>query len=298
MGLSFVAVFLYAGSLSTSQIVAAQAHGTPFQLAGITLHAPSWYAVLLLPSFAIYLVTMVGETNRLPVRPARRRGRDRRGLPYRVRVAEVHALLPGRVHQHDNRGRARDNMFLGGLAGSMAHHDLVRRQQRLVANAVVPRQGIHPAVRVHLAPRHLAPRPLRPADEAWLEDSHPHRARVDPARRLGALDPPGQVPGRYRTSSPGLSSWFFSRCSGCGTSACSDGGPRTRRSRRRMWPQWIATRWPLVSLFRPSIFPTTTASACRRHRAAACRAPPAPGRSAMPTASEATSGAAKEVTGA
>ncbi len=66
MALSWVAVFLYAGSLSTSQIVAAQAHGSPFQVAGITLHAPSWYAVLLLPSFLIYLVTMVGETNRLP----------------------------------------------------------------------------------------------------------------------------------------------------------------------------------------------------------------------------------------
>jgi NADH-quinone oxidoreductase subunit H len=66
MGLSFVAVFLYAGSLSTSQIVAAQAHGNPFHLAGVTLHVPSWYAVLLIPSFLVYLVTMVGETNRLP----------------------------------------------------------------------------------------------------------------------------------------------------------------------------------------------------------------------------------------
>ncbi len=66
MGLSFVAVFLYAGSLSTSQIVAAQAHGSPFHIGGLTLYIPSWYAVLLLPSFLIYLVTMVGETNRLP----------------------------------------------------------------------------------------------------------------------------------------------------------------------------------------------------------------------------------------
>jgi len=66
MGLSFVAVFLYAGSLSTTQIVASQAHGNPFHLAGITLHVPSWYAVLLIPSFLVYLVTMVGETNRLP----------------------------------------------------------------------------------------------------------------------------------------------------------------------------------------------------------------------------------------
>jgi len=52
MGLAFVAVFLDAGSLSTSQIVAAQEHG--------------WYCWELLPSFVIYLITMVGETNRLP----------------------------------------------------------------------------------------------------------------------------------------------------------------------------------------------------------------------------------------
>ena len=66
MALSFVAVFLYAGSLTTTQIVTAQAHGAPFRLFGITLHAPSWFAVLLIPSFLIYLITMVGETNRLP----------------------------------------------------------------------------------------------------------------------------------------------------------------------------------------------------------------------------------------
>ena len=52
MGLSFVAVFLYAGSMSTSQIVVAQ--------------EPIWYAVILLPSFLIYVTSMVGETNRAP----------------------------------------------------------------------------------------------------------------------------------------------------------------------------------------------------------------------------------------
>jgi NADH-quinone oxidoreductase subunit H len=52
MSLSFVAVFLYAGSMSTSQIVDAQSN--------------LWYAIALLPSFAIYLVSMVGETNRAP----------------------------------------------------------------------------------------------------------------------------------------------------------------------------------------------------------------------------------------
>jgi NADH-quinone oxidoreductase subunit H len=52
MGLAFVAVFLYAGSMSTSQIVAAQ--------------QPVWFAVILLPSFLIYATAMVGETNRAP----------------------------------------------------------------------------------------------------------------------------------------------------------------------------------------------------------------------------------------
>ena len=66
MGLSFVPVFLYAGSLSTTAIVAKQAHGVAFKIGGAIFHYPSWFAVLLLPSFVIYLITMVGETNRLP----------------------------------------------------------------------------------------------------------------------------------------------------------------------------------------------------------------------------------------
>jgi NADH-quinone oxidoreductase subunit H len=52
MGLAFVAVFLDAGSLSTTAIVSAQEH--------------FWYAWVLAPSFVIYLITMVGETNRIP----------------------------------------------------------------------------------------------------------------------------------------------------------------------------------------------------------------------------------------
>jgi NADH-quinone oxidoreductase subunit H len=52
MGLSLVAVFIYAGSMSTSDIVAAQSSW--------------WYAVVLFPSFAIYAISMVGETNRAP----------------------------------------------------------------------------------------------------------------------------------------------------------------------------------------------------------------------------------------
>jgi NADH-quinone oxidoreductase subunit H len=66
MGLSFVAVFLFAGSLSTSEIVAAQAHGSVVHVGGLTLHTPSWYAVVLLPSFIVYAFTMMGESGRIP----------------------------------------------------------------------------------------------------------------------------------------------------------------------------------------------------------------------------------------
>ncbi|MGW5359064.1 NADH-quinone oxidoreductase subunit NuoH [Actinopolymorpha pittospori] len=66
MGLAFVAVFLYSGSMSTSEIVGAQASGTSANIFGLEVQLPSWYAIVLLPSFVIYLISMVGETNRAP----------------------------------------------------------------------------------------------------------------------------------------------------------------------------------------------------------------------------------------
>ncbi|MDX1882145.1 NADH-quinone oxidoreductase subunit NuoH [Mycolicibacterium sp. 120270] len=52
MALSFTTIFLYAGTMSTSGIVAAQ--------------EGRWFVFLLLPSFLIYVTAMVGETNRAP----------------------------------------------------------------------------------------------------------------------------------------------------------------------------------------------------------------------------------------
>ena len=63
MGLALVGVFLYAGSLSTSEIVAAQAVPN-FEIFGMRF--PMWYCLMLIPSFVIYLISMVGETNRAP----------------------------------------------------------------------------------------------------------------------------------------------------------------------------------------------------------------------------------------
>jgi NADH-quinone oxidoreductase subunit H len=52
MALCFAAVFLYSGTMSTSGIVSSQ--------------QDLWYVFLLLPSFLIYGISMVGETNRAP----------------------------------------------------------------------------------------------------------------------------------------------------------------------------------------------------------------------------------------
>ncbi len=52
MGLALVGVFLYASTMSTSGIVDAQTN--------------LWFGLILLPSFVIYTISMVGETNRAP----------------------------------------------------------------------------------------------------------------------------------------------------------------------------------------------------------------------------------------
>jgi NADH-quinone oxidoreductase subunit H len=66
MGLSIVAVFMAAGSMSTSEIVAAQSGGAAWNVFGWHVTAPGWYAIVLIPSFVIYFVSAVGETNRAP----------------------------------------------------------------------------------------------------------------------------------------------------------------------------------------------------------------------------------------
>ena len=53
LGMSIVAVILYSGSLSTADIVEAQSRQW-------------WFVFLLFPSFVVFCVSMVGETNRAP----------------------------------------------------------------------------------------------------------------------------------------------------------------------------------------------------------------------------------------
>ena len=70
MGLSIVGVFLMTGTMSTYGIVEAQQAPVIFQVPftgmQFNIGLMGWYALLLAPSFVIYGIAMVGETNRAP----------------------------------------------------------------------------------------------------------------------------------------------------------------------------------------------------------------------------------------
>ncbi|WP_025618999.1 NADH-quinone oxidoreductase subunit NuoH [Salinispora cortesiana] len=66
LGLSIVAVFMLSGTMSTSGIVAAQGERPEVEFFGLNVTAPGWYAILLFPSFVIFFIAIVGETNRAP----------------------------------------------------------------------------------------------------------------------------------------------------------------------------------------------------------------------------------------
>lgn len=64
MGLSLVSVFMWAGSMSTHEIVEAQVgHLRP---GGMDIGLPGWFALLLIPSAVIYFISLLGEANRTP----------------------------------------------------------------------------------------------------------------------------------------------------------------------------------------------------------------------------------------
>jgi hypothetical protein len=131
LGLSFIAVFLYAGSLSTTAIVNAQASGAPFHLLGLVWHWPSWYAVVLFPSFVVYLFTIVAEASRLPFDLPGGEGGDRRRLPHRICLAEI---------RHTPASRIRTRPWMLAPWRARPYH-VPRRDQTAASGRTAARQG-------------------------------------------------------------------------------------------------------------------------------------------------------------
>ena len=224
MGLAFVAVFLDAGSLSTTGIVNAQVHG--------------WYAWVLAPSFLIYLFTMVGETNRLPFDLPEGEGELVAGYHTEYSSMKFAMFYLAEYINMIDGLRARRHAVPGRLAGALAAVPVGGREQRLVAGAVVPDQGLPAAVRLRLAPRHAAAGPLRPADGDRLEVPHPGLDRLDPAgrdrARLAARQPqqgPLRGPRHRHRADPGPDHDVGQRGSAAGRALRDHGRHRRRRGR-------------------------------------------------------------------
>ena len=106
MALSFAAVFLYSGTMSTSEIIAKQ-HGL-------------WYVFLLLPSFLIYVTSMVGETNRAPFDLPEAEGELVGGFHTEYSSLRLRDLHARGVREHDHRVGARHHAVPRRLAGAVA----------------------------------------------------------------------------------------------------------------------------------------------------------------------------------
>jgi NADH-quinone oxidoreductase subunit H len=100
-GLAVASVFIYTGSLRVSDIVAAQS-GSGF-LPGV----PGWFIIPLFPAFLVFVVGMVAEAGRPPVRPRRGRGHARRRLQHRVLGAALRHVHARRVHERHHHVRRR-----------------------------------------------------------------------------------------------------------------------------------------------------------------------------------------------
>ena len=169
MGLALVAVFLYAGSMSTSQIVAAQSNW--------------WFGLILLPSFVIYTISMVGETNRAPFDLPEAEGELVGGFHTEYSSLKFALFFLAEYINMATVSALATTLFLGGWhAPFWIDNDLARRQPRLLAVPVVHGQGHLLHLHLHLAARHAAPHALRPVHGVRLEAADPLLAAVDRGR--------------------------------------------------------------------------------------------------------------------
>ncbi|WP_100447799.1 NADH-quinone oxidoreductase subunit NuoH [Glycomyces xiaoerkulensis] len=66
LALAVLAVFFQSQLMSTGAIVEAQAEPVDMNFFGAEVALPGWYFLVLFPSFVIFVIAMVGETNRAP----------------------------------------------------------------------------------------------------------------------------------------------------------------------------------------------------------------------------------------
>ena len=175
MGLALVAVFLYAGSMSTSQIVAAQ--------------DDLWFGLILLPSFAIYTISMVGETNRAPFDLPEAEGELVGGFHTEYSSLKFALFFLAEYINMATVSALATTLFLGGWHAPWG----------IVNIWPGANEGYWPVLwffgkvlllhlHLHLAARLVAPPALRPVHGVRLEAADPDLAGLDRRRRHDPLD--------------------------------------------------------------------------------------------------------------
>ena len=171
MGLALVAVFLHAGSMSTSEIVESQ--------------KDVWFAFTLIPSFVIYVIAMVGETNRAPFDLPEAEGELVGGFHTEYSSLKFALFFLAEYINMATVSALADHAVPRRLARSVADLDLGRGQRGLLAVLLVHGQGPVLHLPVHLAARDAAAAALRPVHGVRLEGAHPDLRGLD-RRRGGA----------------------------------------------------------------------------------------------------------------
>ncbi len=167
LGLSLAAVLLFAGTLSTSGIVAVQERARRLAHRGDRLRA-----VLRLRD------RRHRRAQPSTVRPRRGRAGARRRVQHRVLEHPVRAVLPGRVHEHDHDERHHRDVVPRRAAADQDRRHHARHpadRERVGGNRVVPAQGAAVPLHVRLVPRHVAEAAVRPADGLRVEGADPDR---------------------------------------------------------------------------------------------------------------------------
>ena len=160
MGLAMVPVFLTAGSMSTSEIVESQHHAL-------------WYALALPPSFVIYLIAVVGETNRAPFDLPEAESELVGGFHTEYSSLKFAMFFLAEYINMTTVSALATTLFLGGWrppGRSRWHRANLDGWWRLLWFRI---KVCLAAVLLHLAARHAAPAALRPVHAAGLEGPDP-----------------------------------------------------------------------------------------------------------------------------
>ena len=157
MGLALISVFLYAGSMSTSAIVDAQAHGATVTLAGLELQMPSWNAIVLLPAFVIYCIAMVGETNRAPFDLPEAEGELVGGFHTEYSSLKFALFFLAEYVNMVTVSAIATTLFLGGWRAPWPISLWSGANTGLVAGALVHDEALGVPLRLHLAARAPCP---------------------------------------------------------------------------------------------------------------------------------------------